>query len=46
MVARNLEQARMHARSEEGLLRQRLMLERAREIKKAKEHDQVPMLTS
>lgn len=46
MVARNLEQARMHARSEEGLMRQRLMLERARENKKAREQDQVPLLTS
>lgn len=46
MVARNLEQARMHARSEEGLMRQRVMLERARENKRAKEQAQVPLLTS
>lgn len=46
MVARNLEQARMHARSEEGLLRQRLMLERARENRKAKEQAELPLLSS
>ncbi|WFD27217.1 hypothetical protein MNAN1_002213 [Malassezia nana] len=46
MVARNLEQARMHARSEEGLLRQRLMLERARENKRAKEQAELPLLSS
>ena len=40
MVANNLEQARRAARSEEGRLRQQLMLERAREKKRMRDTEE------